>query len=118
MNVLIRWGAGHPVRVAAGEPAQLRGDTRMSYLECDALMNYESEARSGRPDALYSLGLAYSTGQGAGVDYVAAHKWFNLAALKGVDDARACRAHLSRERGPLQNAESPPPAPEWRATGQ
>ena len=61
----------------------------MSYMDCNALTNYESEARSGRPDALYSLGLAYSTGQGVGVDYVAAHKWFNLAAMKGVNEARA-----------------------------
>ena len=64
----------------------------MSYMDCNALTNYESEARSGRPDALYSLGLAYSTGQGVGVDYVAAHKWFNLAAMKGVNEARAWRA--------------------------
>jgi len=49
---------GGPVirSVAAGEPAQVRGDTRMSYMDCNELTNYESEARSGRPDALYSLG--------------------------------------------------------------
>src|SRR5260370_3944307 len=116
MNVLIRWGAGHPVRVAAGEPAQLRGDTRMSYMGCDALMNYETEARSGRPDALYSLGLAYSTGQGVSVDYVAADKWFNLAAMKGVDEARACRARLSRAMSAMQIAEAQRQAREWLLT--
>lgn len=88
----------------------------MGYVSCDALMNYETEARSGRPDALYSLGLAYSTGQGVGVDYVAAHKWFNLAAMKGVDEARAWRAQLSREMSALQIAEAQRQAREWLLT--
>src|SRR5258708_38270998 len=91
----------------------------MGYVGCDALMNYESEARSGRPDALYSLGLAYSTGQGVGVDYIAAHKWFNLAAMKGVDEARTWRAPVSPENSAAQNAGAQGPAPQrpvarWR----
>ena len=88
----------------------------MGYHACDALMNYETEARSGRPDALYSLGLAYSTGQGVSVDYVAAHKWFNLAAMKGVNEARAWRAQLSREMSAVQIAEAQRQAREWLLT--
>src|SRR5258705_12811566 len=113
MNALIWWGdrsSGHSCSRRAGS---VEGDTRMSYLDCESLTNYESEARSGRPDALYSLGLAYSTGQGVGVDYVAAHKWFNLAAMKGVDEARAWRAQLSREMSAVQIAEAQRQAREW-----
>src|SRR5258708_19389302 len=86
----------------------------MGYVGCDALMNYESEARSGRPDALYSLGLAYSTGQGVGVDYVAAHKWFNLAAMNGVDEARAWRAPPFPGNRARPIFETPPQTRQWR----
>jgi TPR repeat protein len=85
----------------------------MAYVDLDALTQFESAARNGRADALYNLGLAYSTGQGVNVDYVAAHKWFNLAAMKGVDEARSWRAQLSREMSPPQVAEAQRQAREW-----
>jgi len=47
------------------------------------------------------------------VDYVAAHKWFNLAAMKGVNEARAWRAQLSREMSAVQIAEAQRQAREW-----
>ena len=85
----------------------------MAYIDCDALTNFETQARNGRTEALYNLGLAYSTGQGVGVDYVAAHKWFNLAAMKGVNEARAWRAQLSAEMSTGQIAEAQRQAREW-----
>lgn len=44
---------------------------------------------------LYRAGLACSTGQGAPLSYVEAHKWFNLAALAGVQEAKVYRRELS-----------------------
>ena len=85
----------------------------MSYMDCDALTNYESEARSGRPDALYSLGLAYSTGQGVGVDYVAAHKWFNLAALRGNADAIRLRREIADQMSEEEVAAAQRAARAW-----
>ena len=85
----------------------------MAYLDVSALAQFESEARSGRSEALYNLGLAYSTGQGVDVDYIAAHKWFNLAAMKGVDEARSWRAQLSREMSAIEIAEAQRQAREW-----
>ena len=67
----------------------------MACMDIDALAQYESDAKLGRADALYNLGLAYSTGQGVGVDFVAAHKWFNLAALKGRVDAIPMRREVA-----------------------
>lgn len=53
------------------------------------------------PDAgheeLYRLGLVYSTGMGVAEDKVAAHKWFNLAALRGSEEAKNCRRELADE---------------------
>ncbi len=44
---------------------------------------------------LYRMGLVYSTGMGVPVDYVAAHKWFNLAAMKGIREARMLRREMA-----------------------
>ena len=43
-----------------------------------------AEAERGSVEALYDLGVSYSTGRGGvPVDLIEAHKWFNLAALSG-----------------------------------
>lgn len=88
----------------------------MACIEVDDLQQFETEARKGRVEALYNLGLAYSTGQGVRVDYVAAHKWFNLAAMKGVNEARGWRAQISREMSSGQIAEAQRQAREWLLT--
>lgn len=46
-------------------------------------------------DVLFDLGLIFSTGRNGVVDFVAAHKWFNLAALKGRVDAIPLRRELA-----------------------
>jgi TPR repeat protein len=85
----------------------------MTCIDVDALAQFEIDANQGRPDALYNLGLAYSTGQGVGVDFVAAHKWFNLAALRGVDAAKSWRASIAKEMNTSQIAEAQRLAREW-----
>jgi uncharacterized protein len=47
------------------------------------------------PDELYQAGLVYSTGLNVEVDMISAHKWFNLAALRGMEDAKIQRAELA-----------------------
>ena len=53
-------------------------------------------------DAQYMLGYMYATGKGVLKDYVEAHKWFNLAASHGNNDAiKACAGvekRMSREQ--------------------
>lgn len=46
-------------------------------------------------DALFDLGLLYAAGRDGEPDLVAAHKWFNLAALKGRVDALAQRREVA-----------------------
>ena len=62
--------------------------------------NPEKTTAEITPDAatatmLYELGLMFCNGEGQ--DYVMAHKWFNLAALKGSQEAKLHRCELSRE---------------------
>ena len=47
------------------------------------------------PEELYQVGLAYAAGIDTDVDLVEAHKWFNLAAAKGHDDAKLQRKELA-----------------------
>ncbi len=55
-------------------------------------------AERGDSDACYDLGVAYSTGShGLSSDLVEAHKWFNLAAARGHEEAAWCRADISTE---------------------
>ena len=42
-----------------------------------------------------------------------AHKWFNLAALKGSEDARHYRRQLAEEMSPEQVAEAQRQARQW-----
>jgi TPR repeat protein len=87
--------------------------TAMACVDVESLPQYEADAKQGRAEALFNLGLAYSTGQGVGVDFIAAHKWFNLAAMRGVDEAKSWRAQLASEMLPGQIAEAQRLAREW-----
>ncbi len=85
----------------------------MACIDMDSLAQYENDAKLGRPDALYNLGLAYSTGQGVAQDFVAAHKWFNLAALRGSDMAKGWRNQIAGEMNASQIAQAQKLAREW-----
>jgi TPR repeat protein len=89
------------------------GGCVVACIDIDSLAQYERDAKEGRADALYNLGLAYSTGQGVGVDLIAAHKWFNLAAVRGVEAAKSWRNQLAAEMVPGQIAEAQKLAREW-----
>ena len=78
-----------------------------------------SDAATGDVQALYELGIAYSTGSGGVcVDLVEAHKWFNLAALNGSIMAQECRADSAEEMTAREIAEAQRQARAWLgATG-
>lgn len=50
---------------------------------------------SASGDVLFDLGMIYSTGRNGPIDLVSAHKWFNLAALKGRVDAISLRREVA-----------------------
>lgn len=83
---------------------------RMDYLTLD---NGEAAAQGGSPDALFELGLRYSTGREVPADLVTAHKWFNLAALRGNEAARDYRIEIAREMTEAEVAAAQREAREW-----
>lgn len=77
----------------------------------------ESAAQAGMPDALYELGLMYCSGRDVQLDLIEAHKWFNLAALRGNDEARAFRAEIARELTRCEISEAQRRARSWLSRG-
>jgi len=75
-----------------------------------------ADAEKGDVDALFELGVTYSTGRGGiGVDLIEAHKWFNLAALNGCTRGQQCRAEISVEMSAREIAEAQRQARAWLA---
>jgi Sel1 repeat. len=73
-------------------------------------------AAHGDFTAYFDLGVAYSTGShGASCDLVEAHKWFNLAAVAGHEEAAICRAEVADEMTAREIAEAQRRAREWLA---
>jgi TPR repeat protein len=75
----------------------------------------ELGAEGGAPHALFELGLLYASGREVPQDFVTAHKWFNLAALRGYEDAKRHRLELSREMTKAEIAQAQRMAREWMA---
>lgn len=67
-------------------------------------------------DLLFELGMKYCSGQGVDADYVTAHKWFNLAAMKGSADAKQYRCEIAREMSASDIAEAQRQARAWLTT--
>ena len=62
----------------------------------------EDGAQGISPDALFALGMECSIGGDVPADLVSAHKWFNLAAMKGNQDAVRLRREIATQ---MSNAE-------------
>jgi len=69
---------------------------------------------SALSDVLFERGIYWASGRSGIVDLVAAHKWFNLAALKGRKDAVALRQEVA---GQMAEAEISAAQREARAWG-
>ena len=75
-------------------------------------------AAAGEVDACYDLGVVFSTGgHGVEADLIEAHKWFNLAAAAGHEEASWCRADVSDEMTAREIAEAQRRAREWLSAG-
>lgn len=64
-------------------------------------------------EEMYRLGLEASTPGLGNACLVTAHKWFNLAAMKGNEDARTYRQQLTFEMSSAEVAKAQREAREW-----
>ena len=85
----------------------------MARLDFAAHDMIEGNAPADSPDALYELGLLYCAGREVEPDMVQAHKWFNLAAVRGNQDAKQYRTELAQEMSKADVAMAQRMAREW-----
>ncbi|HET7715738.1 MAG TPA: hypothetical protein VFK86_08930 [Bauldia sp.] len=67
-------------------------------------------------EGLFALGMLYANGDEVEPDLVAAHKWFNLAAMRGYKEAAWHRQLIAEEMSPAQVAAAQRAAREWLQT--
>jgi len=68
---------------------------------------------SANAETLYEFGLVYATGRDGEEDMVAAHKWLNIAAFRGVEAAKARREEIAVEMTKEQISKAQRAAREW-----
>jgi TPR repeat protein len=67
-------------------------------------------------DVLFELGMLHASGRAGPVDLIAAHKWFNLAALKGRSDAITMRREVAEMMSDADIAAAQREARAWMTT--
>lgn len=99
--------------------------TKININKADKIEDSESDlliatclaaASQGDVAALFDLGVAYSTASNnCDADLIEAHKWFNLAASRGHEEAAWSRADISEEMTAREIAEAQRRARQWLA---
>ena len=59
------------------------------------------------------LGMMYSTGNSVPADMIAAHKWFNIAAMRGNSEAARLRREIAGEMSEAEIAAAQRAARVW-----
>jgi len=77
-----------------------------------------AERGSMTADAFFALGMTYATGQSVPVDFITAHKWFNIAALKGSTEAVRLRREIAAEMSEDDIAAAQRAARDWLRAGE
>ena len=68
-------------------------------------------------DVLFELGMMYSVGRDVPIDLVSAHKWFNLAAVKGNREAVRLRREIADQMSESEIAAAQRAARDWLKAG-
>jgi hypothetical protein len=61
----------------------------------------------------FQLGMMYSTGGSVPADMIAAHKWFNIAAMAGNAEAARLRREIAEEMSEAEIAAAQRAARAW-----
>lgn len=64
----------------------------------------------------FALGMSFSSGAGMAVDLVQAHKWFNIAALRGHPDGAELRREIAAQMTDSEIGNAQRAARDWLKT--
>jgi TPR repeat protein len=85
----------------------------MARFDAQVVETVEIAPAGGAADALFQLGLMHCVGREVELDLVAAHKWFNIAALRGNAEAKRYRMEIALEMSKSEIAEAQRQARDW-----
>jgi uncharacterized protein len=81
---------------------------RFEIADIDAVTLGEANA-----DAFFDLGMMYSIGNSVPTDFVTAHKWFNIAAMRGNREAIRLRQEIAAQMSESEIAAAQRAARAW-----
>ena len=64
-------------------------------------------------DTMFELGMMYASGREVPVDLITAHKWFNIAAMKGHGEAAQLRREVAAEMKDAEIGQAQRAARDW-----
>ena len=64
-------------------------------------------------DTMFELGMMYASGREVPIDLVVAHKWFNVAAMKGHAEAVRLRREIAAEMTDAEIGQAQRAARDW-----
>lgn len=85
----------------------------MARLELPSLESAAVSSANVKGDIFFELGLLYATGRSVEYDPIEAHKWMNLAAMRGNAEAVRYRAEIASELAAQDIANAQKRAREW-----
>ncbi len=75
------------------------------------MAHYERAEQNG--EILYQLGVMHAAGRSVPADLVTAHKWFNIAAMKGHAEAARMRREIAAEMTDAEIGQAQRAARDW-----
>ena len=64
-------------------------------------------------ETFYELGIMHASGRSGAADLVSAHKWFNIAAMKGHAEAARMRREVAAEMSDAEIGQAQRAARDW-----
>jgi hypothetical protein len=64
-------------------------------------------------DTMFELGMMHASGREVPIDLVTAHKWFNIAAMKGHAEAARLRREIAAEMADAEIGQAQRAARDW-----
>jgi len=93
-----------------GMSAKGTGEASMAQFEPGGVDAVASDANS---ETFYQLGIMHASGRSGAADLVSAHKWFNIAAMKGHAEAARMRREIAAEMSDAEIGQAQRAARDW-----
>src|SRR6478609_4653572 len=93
-----------------GMSAKGTGEASMAQFE---LGGVEAVASDASGETFYQLGITHASGRSGAADLVSAHKWFNIAAMKGHAEAARMRREIAAEMTDAEIGQAQRAARDW-----